>query len=629
MHADVLVEAVGRLSRAATGDFDLDTMLRELCAAAAAAFEVDGVGVMSTDRVDSGAGPRVRYLDARGGPQMVQVEQLQDVLRQGPCQDALSSGQPVAVADLSADPRWPQYGPAVRALDVRAVIAVPLVSRGRSWGTLDLYRAAPAEWTAAERAAAGLLADVAVSYLVMAADRDTARAAQQQLQVLAMTDGLTGLPNRGLLLDRMTHALAVGRRTGQVNAAVFIDLDRFKAVNDSAGHAAGDAVLVEVARRLTAVLRDGDTVARLGGDEFVLFCENLAGSSEQELRASVDRITDRLQEVLAPPIRVAGVDQVVSASMGAALTTVSLTAAPASATAEDLLAIADTALYEAKAQGRDRVVVSGPLPAVGGRDVWQLDWDLLDALDRGQLAVYYQPIVDAGPAVGSVGVTSRPVRAVEALLRWNHPVHGLLPAEAFVSLAADNGTLPRIGHWVLDRACAQVRSWQRQLGDRAPEVVFCNLARSELTDPALPGAVEAALSRHQLSAGHLGLEIDEGAFADRPLRALLRPYQLSGHPVAVDDFGTSTLSRLVHLGVDYAKIDRAFTAGVPDDPRAPALIDAVVTVAHTLGLRVIAEGVETQAQADHLTAAGCDLLQGFHLGPPMPADDLTTLLTTA
>jgi len=375
------------------------------------------------------------------------------------------------------------------------VIAVPLVARGRGWGTLDLYRHTPTVWTAAEQAAAQVLADVAVFYIVMAVDRDVASAARVQLSTLALTDQLTGLPNRALLLDRMTHALAVGRRTGQVNAAVFLDVDHFKAVNDSSGHAAGDAVLIEVARRMTSILRLGDTVARLGGDEFVLFCENIAGTSEEELRSSLDRITGRLRAVLQPPVALpGGVELPVKVSMGAALTTVALTATPAAATtATDLLAIADTALYEAKTQGRDRVVISEVRPPAAG-DGWQLEWDLLGALDRGEFMVHYQPIIDA--ATGAV-------HAVEALLRWDHPQHGLLPAEAFLPLALANGTLPRVGRWLIDQACGHAHHWQ-QSTPRPPRVVFVTLSPPELTDPAVAGAVTDALRDHHLRPRHLG-----------------------------------------------------------------------------------------------------------------------------
>ena len=434
-----------------------------------------------------------------------------------------------------------------------------------------------------------------------------------------MTDHLTGLPNRALLVDRMTHALAVGRRSGRVNAAVFIDLDRFKDINDGAGHAVGDAVLVEVARRLTSVLRQGDTVARLGGDEFVLFCENLPGTDEGDLHDSLTGITDRLRELLAVPITVHATEITVSASIGVALTRVALTGA--SLTADDLLAIADTAMYEAKERGRDRVVVRSPLAGDRPDGRRQLQRDLVHALDRGELTVYYQPIVDAA---------GHRLRAVEALARWNHPVHGLLTADRFIPLAAGNGTLPRIGRWVIEQACGQLRDWQRNPDTRAPEVMFCNLSPRELTEPALASAIADLLTRHQLSPGQLGLEILESSLSDQLLLALLSQYRRSGHPLAIDDFGTgySSLSRLVHLSVDYAKIDASFVAGLPGDSRSRALVDAVLTVAATLGVRVIAEGVETQAQAEFLTAAGCDLLQGFHLAHPMPASALTPLLTT-
>ena len=601
-----LPDAIGRLARSATTDFTVDDMLRELCEAAVAALPVDGAGVMVAEN------STVRFVHARPA-NLCEVEQLQELVREGPCQDSIAAGRRVVVVDLAADDRWPQFRSAALQAGLRAVVAVPLRSRGRSWGSVDLYRHAPGEWTGEELAATELLADVAVSYVVMATDRDAAQIAQRELARRSMTDELTGLPNRALLFDRAEHALASARRSGRPVAAFFIDLDGFKEINDGLGHGAGDAVLVEVADRLSAILRDSDTLARLAGDEFVLLCEDLPDDDDPALRALLETIAGRVRTALDRPVHVDGADISVTASVGVTWTR----DAP---DVEQLLRGADNAMYAAKREGRDRVVVQGGVrqQALGADG---LAPDLAVALEHGELRVHYQPIVET---------TSGRVEAVEALLRWAHPERGELPAVAFVAIAEATGVLPRIGQWVIEEACTQLRTWQDHLGDKAPETVFCNVSPRELLDPGLVGVVTDALSANRLEPRHLGLEILEQDFTDTQLVSVLGTYQAAGHPLSVDDFGTgfSSLSRLIHLPVAYAKIDQSFVAGLPGDARARALIDAVVVISETLGLRLICEGVETQDQADTLTAASCHLLQGFHLARPMSAEDLTDVLTS-
>jgi diguanylate cyclase (GGDEF)-like protein len=609
LRPELLMRAVGALSRAATGDFSVEMMLRELCESAVAALAVDGAGVMRTEDTTTS------FVHSHGSVHLATTERLQQVLREGPCQDSMRQGRAVVVADLALDGRWPQFTAAALGARMRAVVAVPLISRGRNWGALDLYRHAAGRWTAEELAAAALLADVAVSYIVMAADRDAARAAQQELVRASMTDQLTGLPNRGLLFDRLEHALAVSRRTGLPLAVVFIDLDRFKVINDTFGHAAGDTVLVEVARRMDATLRQGDTLARLAGDEFVLVCEDLPREDTAQAHRLIEAITERLRAVITRPIRVDGVEVVVSVSMGVVVT-------GDVPSGQDLLNDADTAMYAAKERGRGRVVIRDHATGAAYGYGRRLERDLAYALDRGQLRVNYQPIVEAS--------TGR-VIAVEALLRWKHPEFGLLPAAAFIAMAQATGILPGIGRWVIDQVCAQLGTWRRELDRRAPGTVFCNVTPRELLDPALAVTIGRALAVHGLAPPHLGLEILEEDFTDPRLVSVLARYQDAGHPLSVDDFGTgySSLSRLVHLSVDYAKIDKSFVVGLPGDTRARALLDAVLVFAATLGLRVICEGVETQDQADHLAAVGCPLLQGFHLAHPLPADALTAVLAAS
>ncbi len=339
MDARLLVTAMAELSRTATGDFAMEHMLTSLCEVAAEAVDVDGAGVMIRREG--------RNLFVHASTPIVQpVELLQQALLQGPCADCLVLERPVVVPDLTD--AWPDYRALSAELELGAVVAVPLISRGRGWGALDLYRQRPGPWTAEELRAIQTLADVAVSYLVMGHDRDDARRAHRALARRATHDDLTGLPNRALLFDRLEHALGSASRRDAGVAVVFLDLDLFKGINDTFGHTAADAVLVEVARRLGGTLRRGDTLARFAGDEFVIVCEGLPGGPSAVLAGRVQALAGRLQRALQPPIRIGPVQVVVSASIGAAITTDRVTG-------QELLAEADTAMYAAKQSGRGQV----------------------------------------------------------------------------------------------------------------------------------------------------------------------------------------------------------------------------------------------------------------------------------
>ncbi len=341
----MLVKALAELSRGATDDFSAETMLTRLCEVAGTAIGLDGAGVMLTEKRHN------RFVHATTTT-VAPAERLQELLRTGPCHEALLRREPVVIDDLAeaaANSGWLVYAATATQLGLRSVVAVPLVARGQTWGVLDLYRSTPQPWTEEERDAAAVLADSAVSYLVMAHDRDTARTAQLALAHQAMHDELTGLPNRALVYDRLEHALRAARRRPAAVAALFIDLDRFKQINDTFGHAGGDTVLTEVARRMSATLRAGDTLGRLAGDEFVLICEDVPTDTTQ-IHGHIAAVTARLRAAFDAPIRLAGVDVSVSASIGVAVTT-------DGPTAQDLLGEAVSAMYGAKQRGRGMVVV--------------------------------------------------------------------------------------------------------------------------------------------------------------------------------------------------------------------------------------------------------------------------------
>ena len=331
-----LVDVMLEFARTGTGDFQVDDILTQLCRSAGRVLDVAGAGVMVH------RDGRSTYVHATTD-ETARLERLQGLLQQGPCVEALTTQALVEVHDLRASARWPELSQAAGEAGLQAAFSLPLLARGQSWGALDLYRDRPGPLSEQELEAAQALADVATSYVVMASDRDVAQQAQAELAYRALHDPLTGLANRALLLDRLNHALQVARRTGTSVGVLFIDLDDFKAVNDTLGHAVGDRLLSEVALRLSRALRAGDTLARTGGDEFVVLCEDLV---EGTVHRVLEGVTRRIRGALASPTRIGSVDLAVHASIGAAVAT-------GSDGADAVLKAADAAMYEDKRGRRD------------------------------------------------------------------------------------------------------------------------------------------------------------------------------------------------------------------------------------------------------------------------------------
>jgi diguanylate cyclase (GGDEF)-like protein/PAS domain S-box-containing protein len=412
----------------------------------------------------------------------------------------------------------------------------------------------------------------------------------------ALHDPLTGLPNRDLFADRLELALARARRGAPPPAVLIADLDQFKLINDSLGHQAGDELLCGVAPRLEAAMRATDTVARFGGDEFVVLCDGV------ENEAEALHLAQRLAAVLEAPLRVGGGPIYASASFGVAF------AGPAS-DATSLLRDADAALYRAKALGRGRCeLFDAPMRAeISARLV--LETGLRRALDANELALHYQPVVDLA--------TGRPM-AYEALMRWTHPVLGAVAPVDFIPVAEDSGLIVPLGRWALLEACTHAAS----LGpDGAP--VGVNLSPRQLAYPGIVADVAAALEHSGLEPSKLLLELTESALleeADSPL-SVLEALKALGVSLVLDDFGTgySSLSYLQRFPLDGLKIDRAFVADMTTDGRVAALVQAVVTMARTLGLTVVSEGIETEAQREALLELGCRYGQGYLFGRPAPA----------
>ncbi|HVM02361.1 MAG TPA: EAL domain-containing protein, partial [Acidimicrobiales bacterium] len=425
--------------------------------------------------------------------------------------------------------------------------------------------------------------------------------AEEAISFQALHDSLTGLPNRRLFLERLAMAMAARdhRRSGV--AVLFVDLDRFKWLNDSLGHAAGDELLVEVASRLRASVRAGDTVARFGGDEFVILLEEMSGV------AAAERLAARFVADLARPAVVAGEETMVTVSIGVAYSP----PGGADDTPETLVRDADAAMYRAKDRGRDRFETFDAqtrLLAVARHETANA---LRRAMDRGELDVHYQPQVD---------ITTGRVVGVEALVRWRHPERGLLPPAEFVPVAEETGLIVPLGIHVMTEACRQVGAWQAA-GHRL--TLSVNLSARQLMAPDLTVVVEAALSSSGLDPALLCLEITESVLLEEAAasaRALDRLKAL-GVAVGVDDFGTgfSSLTYLKRFPVDVLKIDRSFVAGLGVSREDAAIVAGVVDLAHAFGLTAVAEGVETIDQLDELRAIGCELGQGFLWCQPLPA----------
>ena len=481
------------------------------------------------------------------------------------------------------DEFWLYTASVLAVLALSPIIAVVLLSDSNAWVLLPL---------------------LLVPLLAVQRAAEMSRENERQ----ALHDPLTGLPNRALLADRIDQALARGRRTQGVVAILFLDVDLFKVVNDSLGHAVGDRLLREIGARLARLLRAGDTLARFGGDEFVIVCEDQAPN---EVPALVERVSD----ALADPFQFEGRSVTVTASVGIAL-------AHGTTDAETMLRDADAAMYRAKAAGRNRAVVfdQGMHDEAAAR--LESEFGLRRALDNAELHVHYQPVVDArtGSTVG-----------FEALVRWNHPVFGLLPPDRFIPVAEETGLIVPLGEWVLRQAVRQVAAWRSATPAHADLWVAVNLSARQLRSPRLVSTLADCLTEIGVPASALHLEITESVIMDDLPRTMdtLEAIRNLGITLSIDDFGTgySSLSYLRRLPVSTIKIDRSFVDGLGGpDASATALVDAIVSMARALGMETIAEGVETPAQLRTLRQLGVHLSQGYLWSRPLPSGGSTDWL---
>ncbi|MET0478868.1 MAG: EAL domain-containing protein, partial [Actinomycetota bacterium] len=463
-------------------------------------------------------------------------------------------------------------------------------------------------WLHSETVAANLLEDPNVRGLVLnTRDVSDRKELEAQLVHQAFHDGLTGLANRTLFTERVEHALA--RAAPGDLAVLFIDLDDFKHVNDSLGHAAGDQLLVAAARRLQGCLRPTDVAARLGGDEFAVLLERVTDAD------GAATVAGRVLDTLHQPFGLNGRTIPIKASLGVA------TGRPGADEADELLRNADVAMYAAKAGGKDRYELFRPDMHEDMLQRLELEAELRHVADRDQLVLHYQPIIE---------LVSGRITRVEALVRWDHPVKGLLPPPAFIPLAEEQGLIGPIGNWVLLQACLQARRWQDQFPDAPPLSVHVNLSGRQLEEQRLVGEVAQALETSRLSPRQLTLEITESVLVSdvEAMSTRLRELKGLGVLLAIDDFGTgySSLSYLRRFPIDMLKIDKAFVDGIGKGREDTALAHAIVKLSHTLQLHTVAEGIEQAEQAAHLASLGCQDGQGFLFARPLNPEAMTELL---
>jgi diguanylate cyclase (GGDEF)-like protein/PAS domain S-box-containing protein len=513
-----------------------------------------------------------------------------------PCEDAVAIRAFHGLPGVRVNDRVPV------GLGASSDLTVVIEGRRGPFGALSFHSIAPRMFKPGDidfvQALANVLGDVVERRLT-----------DDDIRHRALHDPLTGLPNRLLFLDRLGQAAERQRRRRDTLTAVLVlDLDRFKLVNESLGHRAGDELLAAAAPRLRQAVRSSDTVARFSGDEFGILLEDIAGEQD-----AID-MAERIAGVFTRPFVLDGNEHFVTTSIGIAL-------AEGGERAEDLLRDADAAMHRAKERGRARYELFDE--ALRGRAVSRLrvENDLRRALERAELVLHYQPLVS---------LRDRAMVSVEALVRWDHPERGRISPADFIPVAEENGLIEPIGRWVLEHACRQAAEWCRARPDAAPLTMSVNLSAAQVANRGLAETVSTALRVSGLDASCLALELTESMLVSdsEELSETLTALKALGVRLVLDDFGTgySSLSYLTRLPLDALKVDRSFVDGLGTESRDTAVTEAIVAMSRALQLRVVGEGAETELQVAELARLGCDLVQGFHFSRPVPAEEITRML---
>ncbi len=539
---------------------------------------------------------------ALGGAELAQL--MQDVVGAAVELIGVDRG---AVLELTADASalllraargWQaQRDAQVSIADAHDGLTVTIDGRRRPWGLLSLHADRSRDYDDGDVDFAQALANVL-------ADAIQRQIAEDEVRHQALHDALTGLPNRVLFIDRLAHVLA--RRVPRVSV-LFIDIDNFKMVNDSLGHAAGDALLAAVAARLVHAVRPGDTVARLGGDEFAIILEDVADEP------SVLAIAESILAALRRPLTLESTEQLVTASIGIALT-------DAATTPSELISNADVAMYRAKERGRARCELFDEPMRLRAIARSSIDGELRRALERGDLEVSYQPVVSLG---------DWSIAAVEALVRWRHPQRGLIAPPEFIAICEGSGLVEQLGRWVLDEACRQAVSWHNSRPDTKPLGISVNVSARQILQRDLIEMVHATLERTGVQPMCVSLEITETALlAEGRAASALAALRDIGVRIVLDDFGTgySSLGHLARLPIDGLKVDRSLIAGLGTKRHDDTIVKAVISMARALSIDVVAEGVEHDRQIELLRRLGCERAQGYYFCRPIPARSISALL---
>lgn len=600
LHNKVLVE-LAKSSNLGTGNLNL--ALREITKAAAHTLEVEQVAVWLY--VQDHKSLRCANVYNKSADVHSEGGQLEAAKYPNYFQ-ALEEGRFIAVDDIGTDERTKEFVESeVSRRGVRALIDCPIRLGGRTVGIIGhRHINGTRTWTFEEQNFAASMADL-VSLAMEASER---KRVEEQLSQLAYYDLLTGLPNRTLFTDRLNRAMISARQKQSLIAVLFLGLDHFKRINDTLGHSGGDELLKAVADRLTATLRyTTDTVSRIGGDLFVILLSNIMKTED------AIKVTERITGAFKKPFLVDSHEFFLTFSIG-------ISFYPADGRdSTTLLKNADMSMFRAKQQGRNNYQLYSPSMNATALERLVLENSLRHAVERKEFRVHYQPVVD---------LATDAITGVEALLRWEHPNLGLIAPLQFIPLAEESGLIVPIGEWVLNTVCAQNKAWQS--AGFQPVQVSVNLSARQLQQPGLLETIEKALKKARLNPKHLELELTESLIMQNAEASIeiLRQVSQMGVTLAIDDFGTgySSLNYLKRFPIHKLKIDRSFIHDLVTDPDDAAIVKAIISMAHSLKLEVVAESVETKEQLEFLRANGCDKMQGFIFSRPIPAEALAQLL---
>lgn len=599
---DKLSAVLAEFARTVITDFPIQGIVDHLVDRIVSVLPISSAGVtlINADR-------QPHYVAASDDDAM-RFEQLQSKLGEGPCLATYETGEPVSIPDLAMDDRFAKFSPAAVAAGLAAVFTFPLRHNDIPLGALDLYRTTPGPLTAKDLSAAQTLADVATAYLLNAQAREAATATSEAFHHNSLHDPLTGLPNRQLLEERLLHAANRAKRSRRQAALLFVDLDRFKDVNDQYGHHVGDALLLAVTERLGNLVRTDDTLARVSGDEFVILCEDINSPRDAEILA------ERIGASLKAPFAISNHIVAISASVGISF------AGPGEDITDQLVITADMAMYQVKRRGGAGHHIVGLRDSFEPATDYRLEADLHRALAANELSVVYQPIVRT---------SDRAIIGVEALVRWTHGSLGRITPPAIVALAERTELIDELGAWVLRRACDDFHIWT----EARPDIdlgLSVNVSVRQLLQPKFASRVAEVLAITDTSPSALVLEITESIFIDdkRQISGVLAQLDQLGVRVALDDFGTgfSSLSYLAHLPIHILKIDRSLIADLNGEAGG-IIVASVNKLAHDLGRQVIAEGIETEEQHEAVVALGCELAQGFLYSRPLTSTAIDALIS--